>query len=816
MENGKKDEIQKEFWFTLFRKGDLRKLWKPQIEIIFMLKGQGRIYYPNMKKSYTVRGEDVFVVNSFEMQNLELEGNAAALSFSVSLRFATAMNPELLKYRIDCRSFLHGEDKQEPFDVLKRDLAKVFEQQYKNVNQPSAHFKSKAAAVLEDLSRYFLDKSKLLENRGSFESLMPAVNYIQSHYRENITLEDLAEQTFLSKTHISRSFSKYFDISFTDYLTLLRLEYASKMLQGKDTVSEIALESGFPNVNAMILAFRRHMGMTPGEYRRKQEVVAQEVRREEVRGDFSPLMKYAVKETQPELPAGKMTEIIVDVNGRKQRVSAHWKRVINAGYARSLIDGTVQRELHYLQEKIGFEYIRVKGILDDDMCLLRTDMNGQTIVNYAYVDVVLDFILSVGAKPMIELGYVPEILVGKRMLQSMRNGIFGVPESVDRWYRFIRELILHIAVRYGEKQVRRWIFSPWIPPDFIEFGLCSREEWEEIYFASYSAIKAVNKNFITAGPGCTHSGHDYLKWFLEICKKRACIPDVITFRSFASAAEPEPEEKGINLIGNNESFSRAVDRDEDLISHAVHKIRKILKEEHLSDLPLIMEEWSNNIWQRDLCNDTCYKSAYLFKNILENNQHLNGMGYFTLNDRMDEVPPSSDTFHGGFGLFTQNDIPKSACRAMELLNEMGSRLVQRGDGYCITRTENEIQVFLYHYSHYDLLYRYRHVMNMNRTDRYGVFVSKAPRSFYLHFEKLDAGEYEVRRYSITRDGGSSYDAWVKMGAPEPLETEEIKLLCDLSRPSYRRWRVRVNEEGELGIRESLAPQDVCLLKIKII
>lgn len=63
--------------------------------------------------------------------------------------------------------------------------------------------------------------------------------------------------------------------------------------------------------------------------------------------------------------------------------------------------------------------------------------------------------------------------------------------------------------------------------------------------------------------------------------------------------------------------------------------------------------------QRDLCNDTCFKSAYLFKNILENNQDLNGMGYFTLNDRIDEVPPSADTFHGGFGLFTKTIFPKA-------------------------------------------------------------------------------------------------------------------------------------------------------------
>lgn len=816
----KKHEIQKEFWFTLLRKGDLRKLWKPQIEILFMLKGQGRIYYANVKKAYTVREEDIFVINSFEMQNLELEGNAVALSFSASLRFAMAMNPEVLKYRIDCRSFLHAENKQEPFDVLRRDLAKVFEEQYKNVNQTSAHFKSKAAAVLEDLSRYFLDRSKPLENRGSFESLTPAVNYIQSHYRENITLEDLAEQTFLSKTYISRSFSKYFDISFTDYLTLLRVAHASKMLQGRETVSGIALESGFPNVNAMILAFKRHTGMTPGEYRRKADegsremVLEEEMRREEVRGDFSPLMKYAKQETQPELSAEKMTEITVDVSGRKQRVSARWKRIINAGYARSVLDGTVQKELRYLQEKIGFEYIRIKGILDDDMCLLRKDMNGQIIVNYAYVDEVLDFILSVGAKPMMELGYVPEVLAGKRMLKSMRNGIVGAPENVDRWRQFIRELVLHIAARYGERQVRRWLFSPWIPPTFIDLGLCGREEWEEIYFASYSAIKEVNENFLTAGPGSTCSGNDYMKWFLEACKKRACIPDMITFRSFAS--EDETGEKELNLIGNNESFPMAVNGDENLISHMADGIRKTLGEMNLSDLPVILEEWSNNIWQRDLCNDTCYKSAYLFKNILENNQNLSGMGYFTLNDRMDEVPPASDTFHGGFGLFTQNDIPKSACRAMELLNEMGDRLIQRGDGYYITRTEDEIQVFLYHYSHYDLLYRYRHVMNMSRTERYDVFISKDPRAFYINFEKLDAGEYEIRRYRITRDGGSSYDAWVKMGAPEPLEAEETELLRNLSKPLYKRWRVQVDEEGSLGIRESLMPQDVCLLKIKIL
>lgn len=811
------NEIQEEFWFTLVRKGDLRKLWRPQIEVVFLLKGNARIYFANKKKTYAVREEDIFVINSFEMHNLELEESAIALSFTISLHFATAMNPEILRYPIDCRSFLHEENKQETFDVLRTDLAKAFEEQYKNADRPSAHFKSKAAAILEDLSKYFLDRSRGMESKSSFDSLTLAVNYIQSHYRENITLEDLAKETFLSKTYISRSFRKYFDLSFTDYVTLLRVTYASGMLLGGKKISEIALESGFPNVNAMILAFKKYKGVTPGVYRKNRERAVLEEQKKTaadgVREDFASLMKYVKEKAGTEFAAKNMTEISVDISGRKQRISQHWRRIINAGYAKTLSDGTVQKEIRYLQEKIGFEYIRIKGIIDDDMCLLRTDMNGTTVVNYGYVDEVLDFILSVNAKPMIEIGYMPEILAEKVSLRSMRNTSFGAPKSIKQWHTFVKELLTHIVARYKPETVRRWLFLPWIPPDFVDFGICSREEYEEIYYASYSAIKEVNADFLTAGPGSTET-EQYLKWFLSMCREKNCLPDVITIRSFAAGASAE--EDGLNLIGNNESFPMAVSGDENLIYHMTKKVRSLLQEENLSDLPVVLEEWSNNIWQRDLCNDTCYKSAYLFKNILENNHHLNGMGYFTLNDRIDEVPPASDTFHGGFGLFTKNDIPKSACRAMELLREMGDKLLQKGDGYYITRTADAIQIFLYNYSHYDLLYRYRHVVNMSRTERYRVFVSEKPRAFYIRFENMEAGEYEIRRYFITREGGSSYDAWVKMGAPEPLDYEEIKRLQNLSEPLYKRESVTVKEKGILGIKESLDVQDVCLIKIKIL
>ncbi|MGN0426749.1 MAG: hypothetical protein ACI4F0_03020, partial [Agathobacter sp.] len=233
----------------------------------------------------------------------------------------------------------------------------------------------------------------------------------------------------------------------------------------------------------------------------------------------------------------------------------------------------------------------------------------------------------------------------------------------------------------------------------------------------------------------------------------------------------------------------------------------------LEGMPLIVEEWSNNIWQRDLCNDTCYKSAYLIKNILENNQSINAMGYFSLNDRLDEVPPSAETFHGGFGLFTQNDIPKSACRAMELMSYMGDRLLSRGEGYLVSQRDEEIQIYLYNYSHYDLLYRYRHVVNIDRTNREQVFVSRDSKAFFIRIKNLPEGAYQICRYGITREGGSSYDAWVRMGAPSPLSIEEQEMLRKLSGPEYHRKQMQTTD-GELHIKASLSPQDVWLIRIK--
>lgn len=91
--------------------------------------------------------------------------------------------------------------------------------------------------------------------------------YIESHYMENLTLDQLAKQFHASRFTISRIFSEKLHTSFSAYLNGWRLEHARKLLLGSSlSVTEIAYESGFTSMRTFFRTFREKFGMSPKQY----------------------------------------------------------------------------------------------------------------------------------------------------------------------------------------------------------------------------------------------------------------------------------------------------------------------------------------------------------------------------------------------------------------------------------------------------------------------------------------------------------------------------------------------------------------------
>lgn len=109
------------------------------------------------------------------------------------------------------------------------------------------------------------------ENGRDTERIRRIMEYIQKHYGEKITLEDLAGQVHLCRSESCRLFKRYMNQSMFEYLLDYRVERSLELLrQSSLDVTQIAGQVGFENPGYYSRIFKRKMGCTPLEYRKSR------------------------------------------------------------------------------------------------------------------------------------------------------------------------------------------------------------------------------------------------------------------------------------------------------------------------------------------------------------------------------------------------------------------------------------------------------------------------------------------------------------------------------------------------------------------
>lgn len=117
------------------------------------------------------------------------------------------------------------------------------------------------------------EKREILDGAPSEEVRMNVVaeeirRYIAQHYKDDLSLQDVAGAMRYSDAYFCKIFKKYFNRSFIVYLNELRIEKAKKMLDDAvRNIKEISSEVGYRDANYFAKVFKRLTGMTPSDYR---------------------------------------------------------------------------------------------------------------------------------------------------------------------------------------------------------------------------------------------------------------------------------------------------------------------------------------------------------------------------------------------------------------------------------------------------------------------------------------------------------------------------------------------------------------------
>lgn len=492
--------------------------------------------------------------------------------------------------------------------------------------------------------------------------------------------------------------------------------------------------------------------------------------------------------------------IKVDFKTVKGPLNTMFKECIGAGRANEGLRADWQNQLAYVKKECDFKYIRMHGLLTDDMAVYREDRNGNPEYNYQYIDVLYDFLLSIGIKPFVELGFMPSYLASGNKTIFWWRGNITPPRDYIKWENLIRDLTRHFTERYGVEEVKTWYFEVWNEPNLSGFWSGTQEEYFKLYKHSVIAIKSVNKDYKVGGPAT--AGAAWEPEMIEFCNKNSLPLDFISTHSYGV------KQGFLDEYGNS---GTVLDKNPMSVSGDVLNSRKEISNSVMPNLELHYTEWSSSYTPADPMHDSYHQAAYILEKMKQVDKSVNSMSYWVFTDIFEESGPRFTPFHGGFGLLNTQGINKPAFYSYKFMNELGETELLNSDGasWVCKDANGNVQALLWDFTN-------THPGDSVNNQVYYIrdLPAKPKGKVNFSISGMPKGSYKLELFKVGYQVNDAFSTYLAMNKPNQLskkQVEQIKKENDGSPVSTEIVKVKANETfvKEFDIREN----DVILVKM---
>ncbi len=231
-------------------------------ELFFVVGGKGQFEIEG--SLHKVSANDMVIVNP-NVNHTETSLDAVPLEYIV-------LGIDGLEVSVDA-------DHPEPFSIISfqgvgADIQLYLRSILREIEGKSLGYETVCQSFLDILAIRILRRTSLASSQNfsgiAAKEVALAKRYIDTHFKENITLETLVNVTHVNKFHLAHTFRKEYGISPISYMLSLRIAESKHLLRTTDySLSYIALTSGFSSPSYFSQRFHQTEGMTPAQYRQK-------------------------------------------------------------------------------------------------------------------------------------------------------------------------------------------------------------------------------------------------------------------------------------------------------------------------------------------------------------------------------------------------------------------------------------------------------------------------------------------------------------------------------------------------------------------
>ncbi|MFH1194101.1 MAG: glycoside hydrolase [bacterium] len=485
--------------------------------------------------------------------------------------------------------------------------------------------------------------------------------------------------------------------------------------------------------------------------------------------------------------------INLDFNQVKGPLNTMFKECVGAGRANEGLRADWQQQLAYVKKECDFKFIRMHGLLTDDMGVYREDRNGKPEYNFQYIDVLYDYILSIGMKPFVELGFMPEALASGKETIFWWKGNVTPPKDYNKWGELIRNLTQHFTERYGTDEVKTWYFEVWNEPNLTPgFWTGTQEEYFKLYRYSVNAIKNVNKEYRVGGPAT--AGAAWEVDMINFCNDNNLPLDFISTHAYGVNQGYLDEYGNSGTVLAPDPMSLSID---------VLNSRNEIAGSSMPNLELHYTEWSSSYTPADPLHDSYHEAAYILDRIKKVGDAATSMSYWVFTDIFEEPGPRFTPFHGGFGLLNYQAINKPAFYSYQFMNKLGNTELVNNDAssWACKDEKGNVQILFW-----DFTYTLPDSVN-NQQFFIRDLPAKSKGKVKVKIADVPAGKYELQIYKVGYRVNDPYTTYYDLGKPHQLTKEqvsEIKKLNDGSPVYCEKIEIKagVTFMKELDIREN--------------
>lgn len=353
---------------------------------------------------------------------------------------------------------------------------------------------------------------------------------------------------------------------------------------------------------------------------------------------------------------------------------------VGAGRANEGLRADWQRQLRRARAECGFRYIRFHGLFCDDMGVYSED-RGRPVYNWQYIDELFDFLQSIGMKPFVEIGFMPGALASGSQTIFWYRGNVTPPKDYAKWEAFVAAFVQHCTERYGHEEVRSWYFEVWNEPNldgfwmgnpakqpYEEWSTAARAEYLKLYATTARAVKSIDATYRVGGPAT--AGEGWIDETLAFCAAQGAPLDFISTHSYATMS---------GYLDEHGNAGTVFSPDPDSITAGVRNVRQKIARSGFPQVELHYTEWSASYTPADPIHDSYHSAAFILDKMRNIGAAADSMSYWTFTDIFEEPGPRTTPFHGGFGLFNYQDLPKPSFFAYKFLHQLGETQLDCAD-----------------------------------------------------------------------------------------------------------------------------------------